>query len=184
MPVITIPRMIGGKLRITSASRPSARSTLPPMKPEMRPSAPPIERREKQRSGADRQGHARAMHNAREHVAAGIVGAEPVRGRRRLECTADIDCQRRLRREKLRKQRHQHQQREDTTANGQARLTTGAGDHARRAYCERSGSGRRVGHHHHAIRTRGSMTRYSRSTARLTTIATTTTTSRAPCSNG
>ena len=82
------------------------------------------QRRDEQRSGADRKRHPRAVDDARKDVTADIVGAEPVRRRRRLQARIGVDGERRLAGEEPRKQADDHEQRDQRQAEIEARLAS------------------------------------------------------------
>ena len=100
-----------GSVSITSVKRIRTKSAAPPKKPETEPDRHPDRHRDHHRGDADDERDARAPDDAREHVAAQLVGAERKGGRR----PAGIAVSRRdragriVRREQRREQRGQHQ---------------------------------------------------------------------------
>ena len=96
--------------RISTASR------RPPVAPEMMPIAPPKIAPTIDDDRADRERDARALVEAREHVAADAVRSHRVRARRPLQRRADIDRQRVDRPDEAAEEREEHEQAEATTA--------------------------------------------------------------------
>ena len=74
-------------------------STTPPTRPAIMPIGTPSATRDRDRDDAGEQRRARAPDDARQHVAADVVGAEPVRRRRRLAYRAPARLDRIVRRE-------------------------------------------------------------------------------------
>ena len=75
-----------GKAMMVSAMRPTMRSVQPPKKPAAMPANPPISEDQRDRGDGDGEVEPRRHDDAAEDIAAELVGAEPVLGRRR--CSA------------------------------------------------------------------------------------------------
>ena len=88
-PAITIASTSPGSANIMSTKRISSESTLPPKKPESRPSETPSTKAMPTEIDADLQRDLGAVDDARHRVAAELVGAHRVRPARILEARRD-----------------------------------------------------------------------------------------------
>ena len=100
-----IARIRNGQARKASVRREISASTKPPTKPARQADRHAEGERDRDRDDAGEQRRARSPDDAREHVAADVVGAEPVRRRRRLADRAPAGLDRIERREPGREQR-------------------------------------------------------------------------------
>ena len=101
---------------MVSAMRPTMRSVQPPKKPAATPARPPIDEHQRDREDRDDEIEPRRHDDAAEDVAAELIGAEPVRGRRRLQRGRGVARQRIVRRRcsgpKIAQSDDQHEQAE------------------------------------------------------------------------
>src|SRR3954447_10542220 len=74
-----------GNAMMVSAMRPTMRSVQPPKYPAAMPASPPIRNTSATEATAMKVSRPRRHDDAAEDVASQLVGAEPVRGRRRLQ---------------------------------------------------------------------------------------------------
>ena len=89
---MTIASGRNGITRNQSSSAVRPWSTAPPKYPAAMPHAPPISADDDGRRHAHDERHARAQEEQREHVAAVLVRAEPVRGARRLQDVREVEA--------------------------------------------------------------------------------------------
>ena len=142
------------------------------------PSSVPMQSARAIADSATLERHRRAVHQPRVEIAAEMVGAEPVRERRRRETVHHVELVRIGGRDPGREERrdqHQHHDAEPRRAGERG------ADPAQDAQQHRHSliSGRAV-----SWRMRGSIAEYDRSTIRFTATNSTTMTSDAPCTIG
>ena len=133
--------------------------------------------RDQHRHDAGEQRRARAEDDARQHVAADLVGAEPVRGARRLADRVAARRERIVRRDDARRERHDDEAGDDDEADrrggrrsSRRRPPSGRAARARSCRLRQRPRGDRCGGNGHCTRIRGLTTTYAMSASRFSTM--------------
>ena len=138
--VIRMAISTAGKAKIRSEVRDSASSTQPPRAAAQAPSATPSDMPMRHRDQPDRDRGLRADHDARQHIAAEMVGAEQVLRRRRQQLEAHPQLVDRKGRPEERDQRRADEQQQQHGADLEADMAAGAGEEGAHAATRGRGS--------------------------------------------